>query len=133
MDTEEQEMEIEDYQPDPNLQKEIEEYTDKLDNFKYELYTQIVQKDNSHSANSIDPLYNYHAFYLQCIGFWIGVLDHGNLSLPYSTNTSIKKYQDDLTALTLKFKEQSTDARILAYSVLMKKSTEHPYIFPSNL
>ena len=113
------------------LLKSIESYTLLINKFKYDLYSEYIQNDETHSANDKAPLFKYQGIYLQILGYWIGILDHLDLLPPKLDNSSqlIQNEMTELTQQTIKFYEDSTESRTLAYNVLLKKSTEPPFFF----
>jgi hypothetical protein len=119
--------------PSEELQKILDAYGHSIDDFKYSLYLKIVQKDTNSSPNSKDPLFDYHAKYLQAISFWISLLDHANINTPIITDPIVQDKFNKITNITNFFvSNDDSDYRILAYNILSKKSTEHPEFFNLN-
>jgi hypothetical protein len=115
--------------PSEELQKILDAYGQSIDDFKYTLYLNIVQKDTNSRPNSKDPLYDYHAKYLQAISFWISLLDHAIINEPIINDSKVQDKFNIITNMTKNFVSNDTDYRILAYNILSKKSTEHPEFF----
>ena len=118
--------------PSEELQKILDAYGNSIDDFKYALYLKIVQKDTNSKPNSKDPLYDYHAKYLQAISFWISLLDHADINAPIINESVVHDNFNMITNMTKYFVSNNTDYRILAYNILSKKSTEHPEFFNLN-
>ena len=118
--------------PSEELQKLLDAYGQSIDDFKYSLYLKIVQKDTNSTPNSKDPLYDYHAKYLQAISFWISLLDYANAKEPIINDSAVQNKFNIITNMTKNFISNDTDYRILAYNILSKKSTEHPEFFNFN-
>ena len=111
------------------LMEEIKIYSGKINKFKKDLYTSIVNKDKTHNANSLGPVYDYHGSLMHFIGFWISILDHYKLQMPAVNDPNVQQNAMEIKEMTENFRKESVDSRTEAYSVLLKKSTEHPYIF----
>ena len=111
------------------LIEEIGVYTKKINKFKKELYTSIVNKDKTHNANSLGPVYDYHGSLMQFIGFLMSILDHYKLQMPAINDPNVQQSAMEITQMTENLRKESVDSRTEAYNVLLKKSTEHPYIF----
>jgi len=125
-------MEVEEPQVQPINEKLIEEikiYTQKINKFKKDLYDTIVYKDKTHNSNTLGPVYDYHGSLMHFIGFWISILDHYKLQMPAVNDPNVQQKAMEITQMTENFRKESVDSRTEAYNVLLKKSTEHPYIF----
>jgi len=111
------------------LMEEINVYTKKINKFKKDLYTSIVNQDKTHNANSLGPVYDYHGSLMQFIGFLMSILDHYKLQMPAINDPNVQQTAIEITQMTENLRKESVDSRTEAYNVLLKKSTEHPYIF----
>ena len=70
---------------------------------------------------------SFHALFLQCIGYWIGMLDSSVVPKPVFVD---KKTTDSFNAITNAvkvIKQTSIDAKILLYSMLFMQSNKHPF------
>jgi len=119
--------------PIPNeVFQKIDIYTTLINTFKKKLYEVTVQNNTTQSANSLKPIYEYHAVYLHCLGYWISILDNLVLKAPEIKDTQLQEKFNEITQKTVELNTESHDSRTLTYNVLLKKSTEHPYIFINN-
>lgn len=121
-------MEISDEMPDEKLQEVINEYTQIIDDYKYNLYMELVAKSTNPNTDSNDPLYKYNSLYLQSIAYWMNLLDYGNLPEPY-LNGKLKTQFENITKITKNIINTDQDNRVIAYNILLKKSIERPEFF----
>ena len=111
----------------PNIYSALEELKQGIYLFKKNLFYAIVSNDSKHDANSLGAMYSFHALFLQCVAYWIGMLDSTSIPKPkFSSETHTKEFQA-LTRAIQTIAQDSTDGRVLTYNLLFKFSTAHPY------
>lgn len=95
--------------------------------FKKQLYYRMVSNDSKHDAEDIGPMISFQSFFLQIIAYFLGMLDSQLVPEPKFTVGRDK-------AVFLKLKEkikqlaaESSESRILLYSLLFKFSTQHAF------
>jgi hypothetical protein len=82
--------------------------------FKRELYKQYVQNDKSHEPDDLGGMYTYHSLLLECIGYWIGLLDDTTKKMPeFEMNTILKSEVQSIKTLILEL-NKSHSSRPLA-------------------
>lgn len=99
----------------------------KIIEFKKQLFSELVNKDTDHSAESLGAMTTFHAIFLQSIAYWIGLLDGRPVPAPtFDAGRTTKLFQiltkDIQSAISL-----NSDARTLVYSLLFSFSTQHPF------
>jgi hypothetical protein len=96
--------------------------------FKKELFYKIVN-DEGQKTNSADmgPMMTFHSLFLNCVSYWIGLLDSKPVAIPHFGKTGLKKDFDALTNAIDKVSHNTTDARVLVYNLLSTFSTQHPF------
>jgi hypothetical protein len=111
----------------PNIYSALDELKKGIYLFKKNLFYTIVSNDSKHDAKSLGAMYSFHALFLQCIAYWIGMLDSTSVPKPqFQTEKATKEFQA-LTRAVQTIGRDSTDGRILTYNLLFKFSTAHPY------
>jgi len=96
--------------------------------FKKDLFYKIVN-DEGQKTNSADmgPMMTFHSLFLQCISYWISLLDTKTDSVPHFGKMGLKKDFEALTNAIDKVSHNTTDARVLVYNLLSIFSTQHPF------
>ena len=111
----------------PKIYTSLEELKQGIYLFKRNLFYTIVSNDSKHDAKSLGAMYSFHALFLQCVAYWIGLLDSTSVPRPkFSTEIHTKEFQA-LTKAIQTIASSSMDGRILTYNLLFKFSTAHPY------
>jgi len=111
----------------------IEELRIEIFTFKKHLFEIIVNKDTTHSSETMGALMTFHALWLNSIAYWIGLLDTEPTSKPTFSNEMLTEYFEAITDAVNTIKLHSSkgtihNGRILLYALLTKISTEnHPY------
>lgn len=111
----------------PNIYSSLEELKQGIYLFKKNLFYSIVSNDSKHEANSLGAMYSFHALFLQCVAYWIGMLDSTSVPKPQFSSEKYTKEFQALTKAVQTIAQESTDGRILTYNLLFKFSTAHPY------
>jgi hypothetical protein len=111
----------------PNIYTSLEELKQGIYLFKKNLFYAIVSNDSKHEAKSLGAMYSFHALFLQCVAYWIGMLDSTTVPNPKFTSEVHTKEFQALTRAIQTIAHSSTDARVLTYNLLFKFSTAHPY------
>jgi hypothetical protein len=110
-----------------NINTAVENIKQGIFSFKKDLFYNIVSNDNSHNASDMGSMMSFHALFLQCVGYWIGILDNKPVPKPLFSSEKDRKHFDDLTKAIAVAKVNSSDAKVLVYSMLFQFSTQHPY------
>jgi len=111
----------------PKVTLAVEEIKARIVQFKKELFYNIVSNDSTHPASNTGPMMSFHALFLQCIGYWIGMLDSTNIPKPIFVDNKSTREFDNLTNAIKITKQTSIDARVLLYSMLFSLSNKHPF------
>lgn len=106
---------------------EIEQLKLDIFQFKKQLFLDIVSNDKQHDASDLAAMTNFHALYLQIIGYWIGLLDSRPVPSPKFSQKRHTAVFLDLTRNIKTLINSNMDARILVYSLLFDFSVQHPY------
>ena len=114
-------------EPESKLYNAIEEVKLAIIAFKKKLFNILVSNDTDHKASSMGAMMGFHALFLQCIGYWIGLLDNSPVPKPNFTNSTNSSIFENLTTNILTIKNYSSDAKVLLYTMLFTLSTQHPY------
>jgi len=111
-----------------NILKAVEELRLGIYAFKKELFYKIVN-DEGQNINSADmgPMMTFHSLFLNCVSYWIGLLDSKTVSVPHFGKTGLKKEFEALTNAIDKVSHNTSDARVLVYNLLSTFSTQHPF------
>lgn len=95
--------------------------------FKQNLFEQIVNHDTKHDAADLGAMMSFHALFLQCVSYWISLLDSSLIPEPqFSNSKNISEFQKLKDAIA-KVGSSSPDARIHLYQVLFRFSQQHPF------
>jgi hypothetical protein len=111
----------------PNIYSALEELKQGIYLFKKNLFYTIVSNDSKHEAKSLGAMYSFHALFLQCVAYWIGMLDSTTVPKPQFPSEKFGKEFQALTKAIQTIARDSTDGRVLTYNLLFKFSTAHPY------
>lgn len=111
----------------PNIYSAIHELKEGIYKFKGQLFYSIVSNDSNHKASSLGAMYSFHALFLQCIAYWIGMMDSTSIPKPKFSNDEETKEFNALSKAIQTVSKDSTDAHILTYNLLFKFSTAHPF------
>ena len=123
---------IEDYdQVPPDVSAQVLNAVAKLRmaifKFKQNLFEQVVNHDTSHNASDLGAMMSFHALFLQCVSYWISLLDSKLVPEPqFSDSKNTSEFQKLKDAI-LKVGQSSPDARIHLYQVLFQFSQQHPF------
>jgi hypothetical protein len=111
-----------------NTLQAVEELRLGIYAFKKELFYKIVN-DEGQKGNSADmgPMMTFHSLFLNCVSYWIGLLDTKPVSVPLFGKRGLKKDFEALTSAIDKVAHNTTDARVLVYNLLTIFSTQHPF------
>jgi hypothetical protein len=114
---------------DINLEtkKEIDKLKLLIGDFKKSLFYTYVSNDTSHKANNIGSMMSYHALFLQCVAFWIGLLDNQIVSKPEFQDKKLQTDFKTLSKIIYQTAMLNSDSRTLVYSLLLQVSTQYPY------
>jgi hypothetical protein len=69
----------------------------------------------------------FHALFLQCIGYWISMLDTRTIAKPTFTSKKNTRDFDSLSNAIEKIQKTSPDAKIIVYNMLFQFSLQHPF------
>jgi hypothetical protein len=109
------------------LRKNIDTLRSDIFAFKKAFFSTYVSNDKEHDANSLNAMRSFHALFLQCVAYWIGLLDSAPVPVPripgQKDAAAFKRLTDEIVTLT----KQNHDARTLVYSLLFQFSTQHPF------
>ena len=111
----------------PNTISAIDELKAGIIQLKKQMFFNIVSNDTSHIASDKGAMMSFHALFLQCIGYWIGMLDSTNIPKPVFVDKKTTRDFDALTNAIKIIKESSIDAKVLLYSMLFMISNKHPF------
>ena len=101
---------------------------DHLHVFKRELYKQYVQDDTSHEPDDLGGIYTYHSILLECIGYWISLLDSDTKKMPdFEMNDVLQSEVESIKTLIDELNKSHT-SRPLAYNTLSKISIEDKFL-----
>jgi hypothetical protein len=93
-------------------------------NFKKELYRTNVS-DSNNTAESMNPMINYHTLYLQSISYWMGLINsQKNISMPKLKDPTLFNKISDMISMISKY---NSDSKILVYNSLIKLSRESAF------
>lgn len=105
----------------------LDKLKDDLFDFKKQLYFYMVSNDSKHSAENLGPIMSFQSIFLQTIAYFIGLLDSQLVPEPKFTvgrdNAAFLKLKEKIQRLA----SDSSDSRILLYSLLFKFSTQHAF------
>jgi hypothetical protein len=109
------------------LRKSIDTLQANIFVFKKMFFASFVSNDTEHNASTLNAMRSFHALFLQCVAYWIGLLDSSPVPIPKIPGQKeaaiFKKLTNEITDLT----KQNHDARTLVYSLLFQFSTQHPF------
>ena len=112
---------------DPKLHSAIQNLKVSIYAFKKNLFYDLVSNDSKHKANDLGAMYSFHALFLQCIAYWIGMLDSTTVPKPkFSKEQQLKQF-DILRQEIKSLAATSMDACVLVYNILFQFSTAHPF------
>lgn len=132
-------MNLDEDDQDPlDINEEIEEVNNetkeniqelKMDilKFKKHFFYELVSNDGDHDAQDMGAMMTFHALFLQCIAYWIGILDSQPIQEPVIESLSDRKRFKSLTKKIKEIASTNSDARTLVYSLLFHFSTQHPF------
>jgi hypothetical protein len=112
---------------DPGLYKAVAELKDGIFALKKKLFYSLVSMDNKHDASSLGAMMTFHSLFLQCVAYWIGLLDSSVVPKPKFTGPKQQKEFDTLSSAIHKTATSSADAHTLVYNLLFQFSTQHPF------
>ena len=114
---------------DINLEtkQEIDKLKVQIGDFKKDLFFEYVSNDASHMAKNIGSMTSYHSIFLQCVAFWIGLLDNNQVVKPYLKKKDLEDEFKNLSKEIYKTSKINSDSRTLVYSLLLQVSTQYPY------
>ena len=122
-----QDITMEEQDIDPKIHSAIQTLKTSIYAFKKQLFYELVSNDSKHKASDLGAMYSFHALFLQCIAYWIGMLDSTPVPKPkFPTEQQIKQFdilRQEIKSLTA----TSMDARVLVYNILFQFSTAHPF------
>jgi hypothetical protein len=78
-------------------------------------------------------MYDYHGTLLQSYGFLIGLLDHRPQEPPSLDSTTLFELFSEIINKVKQLHVKDSDARILTYNLLFKKSVALPFQFNTNM
>jgi hypothetical protein len=101
---------------------------DHLHVFKRELYKHYVQDDTTHDPDDLGGIYAYHSILLECIGYWISLLDSDTKKMPeFEMNNVLQSEAQSIKTLIDELNKSHT-SRPLAYNTLSKISIEDKFL-----
>ena len=114
-------------EPESKLYTAVEELRLSIVAFKKKLFNIVVSNNTQYNASSMGAMMGFHALFLQCIGYWISLLNNNLACKPIFTNSANSNEFMTLTNNMLNIKKYSSDAKTLLYTMLFTLSTQHPY------
>lgn len=95
--------------------------------FKQNLFEQLVNQDTEHDAADLGAMMSYHSLFLQCVSYWISLLDSGLVPMPkFSSDRNSDEFEALKTAI-VKVARSSPDARVQVYQLLFRFGQQHPF------
>lgn len=95
--------------------------------FKQNLFEQIINQDTGHDASDLGAMMTYHSLFLQCVSYWISLLDSGLVPMPrFASDRNSTEFEALKTAIQ-KVARSSPDARIQLYQLLFRFGQQHPF------
>jgi hypothetical protein len=110
-----------------NIQKEVEDIKYNIFRFKKQLFYNIVSNDKVHEAKNMGAMMNFHALFLQIIGYWIGLLDSKPVPMPKLSTGRDQRNFRTLSHAIEKTANSDPDAHTLIYSLLFHFAQQHPF------
>jgi hypothetical protein len=123
-------LDVYDHEPAPvsrQVEKAIEKLRNAIFKFKKNLFEQIVNHDTKHNAADLGAMMTFHALFLQCISYWISLLDSSLVPEPQFAKESNSNEFKSLKEAITKVAESSPDARIHLYQLLFRFGQQHPF------
>lgn len=117
----------EEYRINEETTKELSNCKQLIHSFKKKLFQDIVSSDKNHDSSDIGGLITFHALFLQCVGYWIGLLDGQPVPLPKFSKKQHTAMFLDIAETIKRISTMNVNARILLYSMLFVISIQHPY------
>jgi hypothetical protein len=109
------------------VEKAMEKLRIAIFKFKQNLFEQIVNHDTNHNAADLGAMMSFHALFLQCISYWISLLDSSLVPEPQFSKESNSNEFQVLKDAILKVASSSPDARIHLYQLLFRFGQQHPF------
>ena len=95
--------------------------------FKQNLFEQLVNQDTDHNAADLGAMMSYHSLFLQCVSYWISLLDSGLVPMPkFNSDRNSNEFEALKTAIQ-KVARSSPDARVQVYQLLFRFGQQHPF------
>jgi hypothetical protein len=111
----------------PQVYSAIDTLKKNIYSFKKNLFYTVVSNDSKHKAADLGAMYSFHALFLQCVAYWIGMLDSTPVPVPKFPKTEQEKEFQTIRTTIAKLAASSADARTLVYTLLFQFSTAHPF------
>ena len=109
------------------VEKAMEKLRSAIFKFKQNLFEQIVNQDMKHNAADLGAMMTFHALFLQCVSYWISLLDSSLVPEPqFSKESNSNEFQVLKDAIS-KVASSSPDARIHLYQLLFRFGRQHPF------
>lgn len=106
------------------IQDAVDNVENEILNFKKELYRANVS-DSNNTAESINPMINYHTVYLQSISYWMGLINsQKNISKPEIKDP---KLFNKISSMISTISKYNSDSKIIVYNSLIKLSRESAF------
>lgn len=123
---------IEEYDQEPapvsnQVLQAIEKLRFAILKFKQNLFEQVVNHDTKHDASDLGAMMSFHALFLQCVSYWISLLDSSLIPEPKFANDRNSNEFQKLKDAIAKVGHSSPDARIHLYQLLFQFSQQHPF------
>ncbi len=110
-----------------NLLNAIHELRLGIYAMKKKLFNKIVSSDLKHKSDDLGAMMTFHALFLQCVGYWIGLLDSKPVPVPALGQYDSAKDFQVLSKAISKVNSKSSDAHVQVYNLLFEFSTQHPF------
>lgn len=112
---------------DSKVQQSVTLLKGAIFKLKQKMFYDLVSNDESHKASDLGAMMSFHALFLQCIGYWIGLLDHQPVPMPDLKTLELNSSFSEITKQVQTLKGVSSDSKILTYTLLFQFSSQHPF------
>lgn len=110
------------------LHKKINELHREIIQFKKKLYDTTVNENEGQNPQDIKSMHTFHALYLQCLAFLIGLLDNQPVPVLTLSETLEKEFQNIMNKVNVLLEPDSNpDANVLLYDLFFRLHAQHPF------
>ena len=131
-------MDLDEEDPDPtpdfediaeiseNLHTDINNLHKALIIFKKKLQEVYIETNETQNPLKIKAMYTFHALYLQCLAFLIGLLDSQPVPIP-NLEESLENDFEQIRKKVEVLLHSNPDANVLLYNLFFKLQAQHPF------